>query len=177
MTGVRAAGGARRAAPRPPRMTAERYLTELERELMLGSGRWAADFTESFRHTTVAGATFDALVRGNTRPRGFLLSRVFATLLAPDYQVACLVRVGPASLDRLRELASSALAAVGELGLAWAWAVAVAPSPLSEPVRRWTQAFSDRRLGLGVVSLASGEVVTAESFLGRQLRSRLRRPT
>ncbi|MBI2845056.1 MAG: hypothetical protein HYX86_00775, partial [Chloroflexi bacterium] len=50
-------------------MRLEDYLGNLERDLMLGGGRWIVDFNEAFRDYELDGLKFDLLLIGSMRNR------------------------------------------------------------------------------------------------------------
>ena len=71
------------------------YAEKLERNLMMGSGRWVADFREGFINYPIGDVTFDLMVRGGTRSyQGFFLSRAYTFLVTPNYFVSCFLRYG-----------------------------------------------------------------------------------
>ncbi len=68
-------------------MELDDYLLKLEKNLLFGSARWVADFTESFRRYPLEGVTFDMVVTGKMRAKGFLLSRLVSFLLMPKLRM------------------------------------------------------------------------------------------
>jgi len=146
------------------------YLIRLENNLMLGSGRWIADFTESFWAFRVGDTTFDMLILGNTRPKGFLLSRLFSWLTLPAYRVACFTYSKDPRLNHLGTLTRSVKRYMKEQDLTWSWLVLPGEGPFTERARAVVQKNDLREIGIALVDLAAQEVVTNDSFLGRRMR-------
>ena len=146
------------------------YLLRLENTLMVGSGRWIADFTESFWDFHTGGITFDVLIHGNTRPKGFLLSRIFATLAMPAYGVACFVSAEDPQLKRLGALTGSIKRYMEEQELTWSWLVLPAEGPFTKRARAAVQKNDLREIGIALVDLAAQEVTTSDSYWGRRMQ-------
>ena len=145
------------------------YLLRLENNLMLGSGRWIADFTESFWDFRVGDTTFEMLILGNMRPRGFLLSRFFAWLTLPAYGVACFAYTKDPQLNRLGTQIRSIKRYMKEQDLTWSWFVLPGEDPLTKRARAVVQKNDLREIGIVLVDLTAQEVVTNDSFLGRRM--------
>ena len=146
------------------------YLLTLEKSLMLGSGRWLADFKESFWDFRVGNITFDMLILGNTRPRGFLLSRAFAWLTLPAHRVACFVRSEDPELKRLGALTKSVGRYMKEQELAWSWLVLPGVSSFSARAKAAVQKNNLREVGIALVDLSAQEVIINDSYVGRRMR-------
>ena len=127
-------------------MDTRTYLTKLERNLMTGTGHWIADFTESFRDFALEGITFDMFVKGNTRAKGFLMSRVTSFLLTPNYYVACFAYSGPFEPGTLPALTRSILDYLTKREMTWAWLVLVLTETPSAKLRKQVENWNQREL-------------------------------
>jgi len=145
------------------------YLLKLEDNLMTGGGRWVADFTESFWELPVGDTAFDMLILGNTRPRGFLLSRFFSWIVLPNYPVACFAYSDDPDLKRL----SPSLKAIAEYRakeeMPWAWLVIVNEGPFSRRAQATVEKNDTKEIGIALVDLASQEITASKSFIGRRV--------
>jgi len=153
--------------------SAKDIVDSVEKQLMKGKGRWVADFKESFREYRTHGLTFDVLVRGDTKVKGFMLSRLFSYMLNPNYQVACFIL----SLDSGERLDEKSLARyltaiksfMKEEKVDWSWFLMVGRR-FGGGVKKAVAGLSDRALGVALVDPESREMVNSGSYLGRQLR-------
>lgn len=150
------------------------YLLRLENNLMVGSGRWIADFTESFWDFRVGDTTFDMLILGNTRPKGFLLSRLFSWMTLPAYRVACFVCSEDPQLKRLGTLIKSIKRYMKKRDLTWSWLVLPREGSFTKRARAVVQKNNSHEIGIALVDLAAQEVVTNDSFIGRRMRQFVR---
>ena len=141
---------------------------------MLGAGRWVAEFNESFRDFPVGEHIFNLYVRGGTRPKGFLLSRLFAYFSLPSYNVAFyakLVPGGDVSLDGLRQAVYDRTA---KHNIRWTWLVLVRSGPFQEKLANIVDRFDKPELGISLVNLADEDVDTSANLLGRKALSLVR---
>ena len=146
------------------------YLLRLEDKLMVGSGRWVADFTESFWDLRVGNTVFDMLILGGMRPRGFLLSRFFGWLTIPAYEAACFGYTKDPPFNRLGILTGPIKQYMEDRGLTWSWLVLPGEGPFSGRAKAAVQKNKVREIGIALVDLAAKEVVTNDSFVGRRMR-------
>jgi len=146
------------------------YLLHLEKELMVGKGVWVADFKESFRNVEINGIQFDMVVRGNTRTKGLFLSRLFAFLTMPNYQVACLVFNGEQakSLDNqfLDLFLKAAEGYIKKNELAWAWFVIAQAGDFPEAIKIAVGNLSIKEIGVALIDIDSGAVTSSKNYLG-----------
>lgn len=151
-------------------MKVDDYLLKLEKNLMIGAGRWVADFTESFREHKIESVTFGMVVQGNTRGKGFLLSRVVNFFLLPNYLVACFVypaeEMKKNTLDRLLKAMESYME---DNNIAWSWLVIPKEGPFSKENKGVVERIAQREMGIALVDLNSQEITTNRSPLGRRL--------
>ena len=150
--------------------TTRDYLVKLENNLMDGSGRWIADFTESFWDFRIGDTSFDMAILGNTRPKGFFLSRIFAWMTLPAYRVACFAYSEDPELKRLGPLAKSIKDYMEEHEMTWAWLVLTRESPFTKKAKAGIQKNNSKEIGIAMVDIAAQEVITNDSVLGRRMR-------
>lgn len=145
------------------------YLVRLENNLMLGSGRWVADFTESFWKYPMGDVVFDMFVTATMRPKGFFLSRVAAWLTTPNYYVACFAYSQDPELKHLHQVLNTISTFLKQQEFAWAWLVVPHEGPFSRKAESMVQSTALREIGIALVDLSSQEVVNSESHVGRGL--------
>lgn len=155
-------------------MTAfENQLIQMEKTLMLGRGRWIADFTESFRNWNVGDVTFDAFIQGNTRMKGFLLSRLFSATVNPNYQVGCYI----ISTDRAKDIDRKSLlkmlhavrASVKENEMKWAW-LFILCAKAADFQKKLVESIRDQSIGIALLDVDSKNIVSSDSYIGKQAR-------
>jgi len=157
-----------------PALTAvENAIGKLENQMMKGRGRWVADFNESFLNYRVGDVTFDLFISGNTRMKGFILSRLYAFLLNPNYEVGFFAistaRENELNPGRLRKWILAVKSRMKKSEMKWAWFLVVGESP-SESVKKLVQEATDRDVGVAYVDINSRQVFSADTYLGRQLK-------
>ncbi|MCL6450548.1 MAG: hypothetical protein K6T75_04545 [Acetobacteraceae bacterium] len=155
-------------------MTTDEYLLRLERNLMTGSARWVADFTESFRDYRSGGASFDLMARGGMRTKGLLLSRVFSYLSLPNYQAACLAYTREVNERRLRSLLRAVSRFMREENIDWAWLVLVRTGPFAATVEKAVGGISLREIGVALVDVEARRVVTSPNYVGKRMADHVR---
>jgi hypothetical protein len=146
----------------------EAYLRKLERNLMLGAGRWVAEFNEAFRNFPLATHTFDLFVRGGTRPKGFLLSRLFAYFSLPSYNVGLFVKHVPEDGFSLEDLTRSVTGRAAEKNIRWTWLVLIRTGSFPDKLVKTVDAFDKPELGISLVNLADRDIDTSSNLLGRK---------
>lgn len=150
-------------------LSTREYLLKLERNLMVGSGRWVADFVESFWNHPVGDVTFDLLIRGGMRPKGFVVSRVVALLTTPNYQVACFGYTGDPELKRLPSVLRAVRNYMQDHQVEWAWLVIPHEGEFPSKVRARVEKNDLRELGIALVDLTTQEIVASRSYVGRRM--------
>jgi hypothetical protein len=151
----------------------EDAITALEREIMKGRARWVADFNESFRGHRVSDVTFDLFISGNTREKGFLISRFFSFFVNPNYEVGFFAvltnRESEPNPRRLRKWILAVKSCMKQSEMKWAWLALLGESP-SESVKKCIKEATDPEIGVAYVDIDSHKIISAETYLGRQLR-------
>lgn len=155
-------------------MTAfENQLVQMEKTLMLGKGRWIADFTESFRNWNLGDITFDAFIQGNTRMKGFLLSRLFSATVNPNYQVGCYIisanRVKEVDRKSLMKMLYAVRASMKENEMKWAW-LFILCAKAADFQRKLVESIKDQSVGIALVEVDSKNIVSSDSYIGKQAR-------
>ncbi len=150
------------------------YLLKLEENLMTGSARWITDFTESFRNYPIRGESFDMVVTGSTRPRGFLLSKLFAYFSLPNYSTACYVHSGDLDLRRMDELAQLILDHMRESSTDWSWLVIPQEGAHPLGLRELVEKKDTKELGIALVDISSGKVTTNPCYVGKRMADHVR---
>lgn len=145
----------------------------MEKGLMLGRGRWIADFNESFRNFKMRDIEFDVFIRGNTRMKGFLLSRVFSILLNPNYSVGCFM-VSTESLRHFeKKFLGKALAEIQSYmkdnEMKWSWVFIFTTRGVGEMAKH-VENIKDQSIGVVLVDTKSGSMVHSNSYLGKQAK-------
>jgi hypothetical protein len=154
-------------------LTFENQLVQMEKSLMLGKGRWIADFIESFRDWNVGDVTFDVFIQGNTRMKGFLLSRLFSATVNPNYQVGCYV----ISADRVRDIDRKSLtkmlhavrASMKENEMKWAW-LFILCAKVADAQKKLVESIRDQSVGIALVDVDSKNIVSSDSYIGKQAK-------
>jgi len=146
-------------------------MTKVERSLMAGRGRWVADFTESFRNYTVNDIEFDAFIRGNTRVKGFLLSRLFSFLTNPNYSVGCFFfstdSVKGFDRKHLIRLITAAKSGMKANEMQWAWLFLLGSKNI-ETLKKYVEGVEDQTVGIALLDINSKNIAHNKSYLGRQ---------
>lgn len=155
-------------------MEVDDYLLKVERNLMLGAGRWVAEFNESFRAFPVGKLTFDLYVRGGTRPRGLLLSRLFAYFSLPHYNVAFFAKQVPEESLDFDELSQAILGRAAKHNVRWSWLVLIRSGRFPAELVNKVDRFNKPELGISLVNLAEEDVDTSSNILGRKALSLVR---
>lgn len=145
------------------------YLLKLENNLILGGGRWVADFTESFWEHPVGGLTFDMVLTGQMRARGFLLSRFVSWLLMPNYQAACFVYSQDPELKRLGNTLKAIKGFLRERELDWCWLVIPQEGAFSSHAKATVERDASQEMGIALVDLSSQEITSNRSYIGRRM--------
>lgn len=152
-------------------MALEEKMTKIEKSLMLSRGRWVADFNESFRNFKVNDVGFDTFIRGNTRMRGFLLSRVFSATVNPNYSVGCFVVSAETAKDLDRKSVGRLLQAIRsyikENDMRWAW-LFILSYKVSTELKKIVESIKDQFIGVAVLDVDTGDVVHSDSYIGKQ---------
>ncbi len=154
-------------------MSVDETMKKIEMSLMVGRGRWIADFTESFRDFKVNDVTFNAFVRGNTRMKGFLLSRMFSATVNPNYSVACFMISTEAVRDFdkkfLGKLLQAVRSCIKENEMRWAWLL-ILSAKSTDTLKKLVESIKDQFIGVTLIDVNSGNIVHSDSYIGKQAK-------
>jgi len=154
-------------------LSVEETMMKIEKSLMVGRGRWLADFTESFRDFRTNDVTFNAFVRGNTRMKGFLLSRVFSATVNPNYSVGCFMISTETvrNFDRkfLGRLLQAVRSCMKESEMRWAWLLILSLKS-TDALRKLVESLKDQFIGVALIDVNSGSIVNSDSYIGKQAK-------
>jgi len=151
------------------KMKVRDYLVKLERSLMVGAGRWVADFNESFWEYRLGDLVFDMFVTATARPKGFALSSWQAWLTIPNYRVACFAHSKDPELKHLYEMLTTISRFLKEEEFAWAWLIVPQEGFFSRKARAMVENNDRREIGIALVDLASQDIITARSHWGQRM--------
>jgi hypothetical protein len=145
------------------------YLLKLEDNLMVGSGKWVADFNESFWEYPLRDLVFDMYVAAKVRPKGFYLSKVAAWLTTPNYYVACFAYAKDPGLEQLHEVLATIARFLEEQEFAWAWLVIPHEGAFSRKAIAMVERNDIRDIGVALVDLSSQQVISSSSYWGQRM--------
>ena len=150
-------------------MKVQDYLLKLEDNLMVGGGRWVADFNESFWEYPLGDLVFDMFVTATVRPKGLFLSRVAAWLTTPNYYIVCFAYSKDPGLKRLHEVLTTISKFLKEEDYAWAWLVMPHEGSFSRKARAMVEHTDSKEIGIALVDLESQEIIPSGSYWGRRM--------
>ena len=145
------------------------YLLKLENNLMLGSGRWIADFNESFWEYKVNNLTFNFFLWGGMRPKGFALSRIAATIMLPNYKAACFAYTGGPDIKQLTNMVTAIHQVADEKKIDWSWLVITHEGAFSSQAKAKVEKDDTHELGIALVDVKNQVIVTSHSYVGRRM--------
>jgi len=145
----------------------------VEEQFVKGYLRWLANFSEIHRDYAVGDITFPIYASGSLRERGFILSRIFSTLVTPKYKIHFLLYTSPEVDPKfLRKLIISCKDKFGTDD--WIFLGLVQSQPLGKATKEAIENISDRNVGIAAYSLAPKETVTSNNVLGKGLAKQLK---
>ncbi len=168
----------RRTTTNDGRDSTSGFFDGLERELQSGRASWIADLNESMREYKISGENFPLVARGNTRPKGFLLSRFVAFTMMPDYRV-CLYAdeargSGNDAKSRLMRLIRIIETQRDEKDIKWSWLLLVSEHGAPETLVKTIESFGNKDVGVGCIEMDTGRIITSPNQLGSSLRKEMR---
>jgi hypothetical protein len=159
-------------------MQIDEVVDAFERDILNGRARWVADLDETFRDYPVEGHRFDMCARGQTRGKGFILSRFFAWTVLPNYKVSLYAQAVRDSRNfvrgRLVELLRFVRRDVEKRGLKWAWLVLFFEGDLPSAIASSIETYDKNDIGIASVNAYSGNVLVSNNQLGRSLVRHMR---
>jgi len=151
----------------------EDLLYQLERELMIGKGRWTAEFYESERDFQLEDLTFDVLLKGDTKIRGYgLFSRIMSFMLLPKYAVYCYVMVKDSiSSDFLKKCVNLIKKKAKVEDVQWNFLLLITKQDAPKKVIEYIKCFEEKDLGLLLYNPHSKFLVNSKNKLGERIRT------
>jgi hypothetical protein len=147
-------------------------ITKVEKNLMMGGGKWIADFNESFRSFKVRDVEFDVFIRGNTRTKGFFLSKLFSATVNPNYSVGCFITLSD-SVKVDRKFLGKAVAEINyymkDNEMKWSWFLIFMTKDIGE-MGKQVESIKDQNIGVVLVDVRSGSIINSNSYLARQAK-------
>ena len=157
----------------------EGYLFDgLEREIQRGRTNWVADLNETSRMYDISGESFPLVAKGNTRPRGFLLSRFVAFTVMPDYQV-CLYASsmkgsGGEAKSNLMRLLRIIETQRDQKEIKWSWLLLFSEHEAPDSLAKTIETFGNKDVGIGCIEIDTGRMITSPNQLGKSLSNQMR---
>jgi hypothetical protein len=145
----------------------------IEEQIVRGSLRWLANFSEIRRDFYIEDLKISLYATGGLEEKGFLLSRLFSSLVTPKYKVHLLACAFP-ELDEkyLRKLITASKRKFGEDD--WIFLVLIQEKPIERTVRKIIEDFGEQRIGVAIYSSSSREEVASDNVLGKGLKRQLK---
>jgi hypothetical protein len=150
------------------------FITDLiEEQLIKGRFRWIANFNEIRKGYGVEDLTFPIYASGGLQEKGFLLSRIYSTLVVPRYKVHLLVYTAP---EISRDLVRKIVFALKRKFEApdWVFLILVQGQPLGNALKEGIEDVNDKNLGIAAYGVGGKDTATSNNVLGRGLAKQLK---
>jgi len=150
------------------------FITDMvEEQLVKGGLRWLANFSEIHRDYAVGDIRFPIYASGSLQEKGFVLSRIFSTLVTPRYKIHFLLSTNPEVDPKfLRRIILSCKDKFGTDD--WIFLGLVQSQPIAKTTKEAIENVTDRNVGIALYSLAPKETVTSNNVLGKGLAKQLK---
>jgi len=149
-------------------------IDNIENQLTKGRGRWIAEFNESFINYHIGSFMFPLFVRGQTRSKGFLLSRLFAYFALPNYLVGCFVYFDDIKKDSLGRLIKEMLRMMKKNNIKWSWLIIPKETEFSQKIKKIVEKNDISNIGIALINLKNKDIITNNSIIGRKIKTTLR---
>lgn len=151
------------------------FLGKLEYELIEGKARWLAEFNESFRNVSLPQLEFDMVVRGSTRGKsGYLFSAILARTMLPAYAASCFAKIlrggETFGVNELEKYLVALRRYVKDKEAKWAFFVLVHSGRANGLLKEKIQSLNDQEIGVALVNVATMEVSSNPSLIGRSTK-------
>jgi hypothetical protein len=145
----------------------------IEEQLVRGHFRWLANFSEIQRDFAVEDTIFQVYATGGLREKGFLLSRVYSTMVTPNYKIHFLLfsapEIAPANVKKM------ILALKRKFGPEdWIFLVLAQGTPIGESLRSSIESVDDKTVGVCGYGLGQKDFAISNTVLGRGLSKQLK---
>ena len=160
----------------------ETFLRYVEKELMIGGGRWIATFDMAIRNFDInkmtspkkhveQSTTIDSLIYGGVRHSGFVISRAYAFIASPTYRVGCaaLAVKNPSNVrwtgivNWIRDVTTIKQ----EMEFEWIWILLFGLGPLSPKMAQKIRMHASKEVGLLYADLKGKEIYNSDGFIAR----------
>jgi hypothetical protein len=147
----------------------------IEEQIIKGRFRWLANLNEIRRTYPIEDIVFQIYASGGLQERGFLLSRIYSTMVVPRYKVHLLVYSAPEiNKDTLRKIIFVLKRKFQAPD--WVFLILVQGQPIGNSLKSSIEEIEDKNLGIAAYGVGSKETVTSNNVLGRGL-SKQAKPT
>jgi hypothetical protein len=150
------------------------FITDLiEEQIIKGRFRWIANFNEVRKGYAVEDLTFPIYASGGLQEKGFLLSRIYSTMVVPRYKVHLLVYTSP---EINRETLRKIVFALKRKFQApdWVFLILVQGQPIGKALQEGIEEIDDKNLGIAAYGLGAKENVTSNNVLGRGIAKQVK---
>jgi hypothetical protein len=145
----------------------------VEEKIVKGNFRWLANFSEIIRDFQLEDLRIPLYASGGLEEKGFLLSRLFSTLVTPKYKVHFLLHTATEHDEKLlRKIVLACKRKFGED--AWVFLGLVQNKTMERSAKSFIERLEDPNVGIVACSLASKEEIVSKNVLGRGLRKQLK---
>ncbi len=145
------------------------FITDMiEDQLVKGRFRWLANFNEVRRGYAIEDLTFPIYASGGLQEKGFLLSRIYSTMVVPRYKVHLLLYTAP---EITKELLRKIIFVLKRKFLApdWVFLILVQGQPIGKSLKDSIEEIDDKNLGIAAYGLGAKDTITSNNVLGRGL--------
>lgn len=154
------------------------FIDNIENQLIKGRGKWIAEFNESFINYPLGNFVFPLVVRGQTRSKGFLLSRLFAYLSMPNYLVSCFVYPSEINSYLKKEKLEILLGEISKMmkknNVKWSWLIIPKEGEFNQRIIKWVEKNDLSNIGIALVNINTKNILTNNSVIGRKIKTTLK---
>ena len=145
----------------------------IEEQIIKGRLRWLANFNEIRRGYAIEDFIFPVYASGGLQEKGFLLSRIYSTMVVPRYKVHLLVY---SASEITRETLSKIVIALKRKFPSpdWVFLIFVQGQPIGNSLKGSIEEIDDKNLGIAAYGLGAKDTITSNNVLGRGLGKQLK---
>lgn len=155
-------------------MNLKTFINKLENQLFIGRGKWVAEFNESFVNYPLDNFVFPLFIRGQTRSKGFLLSRIFAYFAMPNYLVSCFVHSPNIKREDLKRSIKTISKMMKKNNIRWSWLVIPKESEFDPKIKEFVENNDSSNVGIALINLISKHIITNKSLIGKKIKTILK---
>jgi len=156
---------------------AEELMDKTLVELTEKSGMYVASFNEIHFDHKLGRFVFDVFVKGNTYlEKTFFLSKMFAKMVAPKYDVICFLVIKDPNFDKTKlfRRVKTIHKYMKESNIRWGW-LYIFMLEMNPSLKKAIQLLQIDSMAVVCLDVSSGELVFTDSLLGRQGRKLIRK--